>query len=157
MDLFNQITKHFWLLCIVVMCVNALVFKIRSRKFIRENPDLEQGYSTLIRGFLVWGNIPWLVMGIGTSIGNIDSIYYYFRPQDGNPYVQAFFGSVFLIWLLGTFWLFFRDGAEMLIKHPGFFRTKLEKPWMIKVYWILCLVGGVIGVVMMYKQDVQVP
>ncbi|MBW1985419.1 MAG: hypothetical protein JRI53_11925, partial [Deltaproteobacteria bacterium] len=93
----------------------------------------------------------------GVTFGDIDSIYYYFRPQDGNPYVQAFFVSVFLIWLLGTYWLLFRDGAEMLIKHPGFFRTRLESPWMIKVYWILCLVGGIVGVVMMYRQDVQIP
>ena len=157
MNIFSQITKHFWMLGIVIMSVNALVFKIRSRKYIQENPELEEGYSTLTRGFLIWGNLPWLVMGIGVTFGDIDSIYYYFGPQDGNPYVQAFFASVFLIWLLGTYWLLFRDGAEMLIKHPGFFRTRLESPWMIKVYWVLCLVGGIVGVVMMYRQDVQIP
>jgi len=157
MDVFNEITKYFWVLCILVMCVNALVFKVRSRKYIQENPDLEDGYSTLIRGFLIWGNIPWLFMGIGVTFGNIPSIYHCFRPQDGNPFVQAFFGSILFIWLMGSYWLFFRNGAEMLIKHPGFFRTKLESPWMIKIYWILCLVGGVVGVVLMWNQDVQVP
>ena len=144
-------------LCILAMFVNAIVFKVRSKKYIRENPELEEGYSALIRGFLVWGNIPWLVMGLGMTIGNIPSTYHYFRPQDGNPYVQAFFGSILLIWLMGTYWLFFKNGAETLIKYPGFFRTKLESPWMIKAYWILCLVGGIIGVVLMWNQDVKIP
>ena len=111
--------QHFWIVAIVVTCANAAYYKHRSKYYIEANPDLAEGYSKLIKGYLFWFNIPWVVMVIGCTIGGIPSVFQYFNPQDGDPYVLAWFGSVFLIWMLGTYWLLFMNGAEALAKHPG--------------------------------------
>ncbi|MGD9366823.1 MAG: hypothetical protein PVH87_14070 [Desulfobacteraceae bacterium] len=66
-----------------------------------------------------WMNIPWIVMGFGCTVGGVPSVWHYFRPSDGNPFVLAWFGSVFFLWIAGTIWLFFQNGAETLAKHPG--------------------------------------
>jgi hypothetical protein len=145
MNLFLIVTKHFWLLAIFVTFANAFVFHRRSKKHIKKEPELAEGYSKIIRGFVLWGNIPWFVMGVGCTIGGVPSIFHFFRPQDGNPYVQAFLYSVFLVWILGTRWIFLRGGAEMLVKYKGLFgnmSSTVDKlfynPTSIKLIWLLC-------------------
>lgn len=157
MDIFTIITKWFWVAFIAVTFANGAAIWWRAQREIRKHPELEEGYRTIIKGFLFWGNIPWIVMGIGHLVGGVPTIFQFFRPRDGNPFVLAFFASVLLIWLLGTHWLFFRGGAEMLVEHPGIFRYKITSPLYVKVYWLLCLAGGIVGVVFMFMMDVPVP
>lgn len=135
MNIFSILAKYFWLICIIVTGANAIIFKQRSKHPIEQKPELAEGYTTLIRGFLFWGNLPWIVMGIGCTYGNIKSVIQYFNPTDGNPYILAFYGSVFLIWFLGTYWIFFRDGAEMLVQHPGLLNINLSSPLIVKIFW----------------------
>lgn len=156
MNPLDLILRYFWLVAIAFTVVNFFTFKKTAKKHIEENHELEKGYSTLFRGYLFWMNIPWVIMGVGCTIGGIPSVWYYFRPRDGNPYVLAWFGCVFALWILGTFWLFFRGGAEILSRHPGAiefsygWKTKeLTNPAAIKVVWLLALAGGVFGAAMM--------
>ena len=157
MNFFTITTKWFWAICIAVMCLNAGIFHFRSQHYISENPNLVNGYRTLIRGFLIWGNIPWIVMGIGCVMGGVPSVFHFFRPSDGNLFVLAFFASIFLIWVMGTFWLLFRGGAEILVKHAGLFNVNFKNPLMVKLYWFLCLAGGIAGVVVVFTMDIPVP
>ncbi len=154
MDFLTIITKWFWAVGIAVTFLNAGIFRFRAREHISASPELAEGYATLIRGFVIWGNIPWAVMGIGCVLGGVTSVFDFFRPRDGNPFVLAFFASVFLIWILGTFWLHFWGGAEMLIKHPGLFNVDFKSPLMLKLFWFLCLAGGIFGVIMMFTLDI---
>jgi hypothetical protein len=153
MDLFTVVERWFWAFCIAVSFINAAIFRVRAQRRIRENPALAEGYARLLRGFLLWGNLPWIVMGIGCVVGRVPSIQSFFQPRSGNPFVLAFFGSVFLLWGLGTFWLLFRGGAEMLVKHPGMFNVDFKNPRTLKVWWFLCLAWGVFAVVMMFVVD----
>ena len=116
--LFVLLTKWFWAVCIVVTFAHAAFFRARAVQRIRANPELRGGYRTLVTGYVTWGNLPWLVMGIGCVFGGVPSVFNYFRPRDGNPYVVSFFASVLLVWVLGTYWMIFRDGAGMLVKYP---------------------------------------
>ena len=164
MEFFNLISKYFWLLAILTTCINLVIFRKRAQKYIIENQQLENGYAALFKGYLVWMNIPWIVMGIGCTIGGISTVWQYFRPRDGNPYVLAWFGSVFFLWTAGTFWIFFKDGAETLARHPGAIefryglkRKDITSPLAIKALWLLCMAGGIVGVVMMWTMDIPLP
>ena len=164
MELFAFISKYFWLVAIVFTAINFLIFKRRSEKHIKENPELAKGYSALFRGYLFWINVPWIIMGIGCTIGGVPSVWYYFRPRDGNPYVLAWFGSVFTLWILSTFWLFFRGGAEILANHPGMLefnyglkRKEITNPTWIKVLWLLALAGGILGVAFIWSIEIPIP
>ena len=108
MDLFQTAGKWFWLVCIVVTIANGILFKTRAKRRIEQSLDLEEGYHKIIKGFLFWGNLPWVAMGFGCAFGGVPSVWHYFNPKDGNPYVLAFYGSVLLIWILGTRWLLFK-------------------------------------------------
>ncbi|MDA2924136.1 hypothetical protein MYX65_05680 [Acidobacteria bacterium AH-259-L09] len=156
MDVFYFVSRYFWLIAIVVTSINVAIFKQRSRNHIPENPELAEGYARLFRGYLTWLNAPWVIMGIGSTVGGVPSVWHYFRPKDGDPYVLAWFASVFLLWILGTYWLFFKGGAEMLVKHPGAIITA-SSPALVKLFWVLCLAAGVFAVIMMLTHDLPLP
>jgi hypothetical protein len=164
MEPFGLISKYFWLIGIIVTGINWVIFRKRAQRYIEEKPELKDGYEALFRGYLLWMNIPWVVMGIGCTVGGVPSVWQYLRPRDANPYVLAWFASVFLLWVIGTFWLFFRGGAETLSRHPGavefrygFKRKDIARPIVIKFFWLLALTGGIIGVVLMWYMDIPTP
>ena len=161
MELFDLISKYFWLIMIAVTAINLVMFRKRAQKYIEEKPELKDGYETLFRGYLFWMNIPWVVMGIGCTLGGVPSVWHFFEPRDGNPYVLAWFASVFFLCAFGTFWLFFRGGAETLARHPGavefrygFKRKDVTNPKVIKAYWLLSLAVVIVAVVMMWYMDI---
>jgi len=155
--LFIVVTKWFWATCIVVTFINAAIFRVRANQNISANPDLRQGYRTLVVGFVTWGNLPWVVMGIGSVFGGVPSVFNYFRPRDGNPFVLSFLASVVLVWVLGTYWIVFRDGAEMLVKYPGLLNINLKSRRAVMIYWFLSLAGGLVGIVIMFSRDIPLP
>jgi hypothetical protein len=164
MNPFILISKYFWLIAIMVTGINWVMFRKRAQKYIKEKPELKEGYEALFRGYLLWMNIPWMVMGLGCTVGEVPSAWHYFRPRDGNLYVLAWFASVFFLWVFGTFWLFFRGGAETLARHPGAiefrygFKIKgITRPVVIKAFWLLALTGGIVGVVLMWYMDIPTP
>ena len=154
--LFSLLFRHGWLLFVVVTCVNGAIWWHRAQPRIAENPALEEGYRRLIRGWLIYGNIPWLVMGAGVLSGSDPSIFYFFNPGNG-PFVVAFYGSVVALWIAGFYWIFFRNGAEALITYPGLLNIPTAKPWMVKAYFLLCLAGGIAGLLMMIFGNIQPP
>jgi hypothetical protein len=157
MELFNFLTKWFWVVCIIVTFLNAAAYRFRARRQIQANPELEGGYRTLIRGFVLWGILPWVIMGVGTVFGGVPSVLYFFRPRDGNPFVLAFFASVFLEWILVTYWLLYRGGAQMLVTHPGLLNVNLKTPRSVVLCWFLSLACGIIAVILMFANQYPLP
>ena len=122
MDMFAALGKWFWLVCILVTFLNGAIFWIRAKKRIQQSPKLANGYRTIIKGFVTWGILPWVVMGVGFTIGGVPSVWHYFNPRDGNGYIPALFASVVLVWISGSYWIFFRGGAKALVDHPEYSR-----------------------------------
>jgi hypothetical protein len=149
--------KWFWAIAIFFSFLNTRIFRFRARPHIQAHPELEAGYRTLIKGYLTWGNLPWVVMGIGCTFGGIPSVFYFFRPQDRNPFVLAFWFSILLLWILGTNWLLFRGGAEMLVKHPGILNFHFKSPRTILFFWFFSIAGGVVAFLIFVSQDIPLP
>jgi hypothetical protein len=78
--------KWQWVVFFVFTVVYAGVAWVASRRYIRADTELAPGYKTIVTGILTWGNIPWIVMGIGLMVGGVPSMFHFFRPRDGNPY-----------------------------------------------------------------------
>jgi hypothetical protein len=157
MNPFFFISKFFWAICIVLGFANAAIYRFRAGPHIQAHPELAEGYRAIIKGLVGWTSIPWVVMGIGCVFGGVPSVFHYFRPQDGNPYVLAFFASILLICLMGTNWLLFRGGAEMLVQHPGIFNVSFKnKRWAI-FWWFLCLACTLVGFLILLSSDISLP
>jgi hypothetical protein len=148
--------RHTGFVFIAFTCLNGAVWWWRAQPYIARNPRLKEGYRRLILGWLVWGNVPWLVMAAGDLFGNIRSVFYFFNPRNG-PFAVAFFCSVVAMWALTIFWLFFRQGAEQLIEHPGFLNSPVNEPWAVKALTIVMIAFGIVALVTMVLNPITRP
>lgn len=154
------IFKHTWIFFIITMFINTIIIRNRSKQYIAINPELKDGYDKLFKYFLIFGNIPWIIMGIGDLTGLTKNTFDFFNPKLLNPVVLIFHGSIFILWILGSYWIFFNNGDEFLAKHPGFFNfgepsksDNINKN-KIKFIWVLMIIGGVFGEIMMWSWDI---
>ncbi len=115
------IFRHFWIMFIAVTVANAFILKNYSQKYIAEDPTLKKGYDDYFKGILFYGNIPWIIMGIGCLTGLTNGIPEYSSPREMNPVVLALDFSIIILWVLSFRWIYFRNGAEFLERHPGIF------------------------------------
>jgi hypothetical protein len=141
------IFRHAWILAVLVTCANGASWWYRGRQPMAENPALQPGYRRLIRSFLIYENLPWLVMGAGVLFGRVPSVFHYFDPRGGGPFVIAFWVTVAILWIATCRWLF-RGGAEELVAHPGLLNVEVG-PRAIKLLFLLALAGGVSALLMM--------
>jgi hypothetical protein len=137
--------KVFWVIAIGVTCVNAYLLRSRARKEIDRNPDLVEGYTQLVKSYLVFFNIPWLVMGLGIIVGGTRGVFDYFDPRSGNPYVIAFHLTGFVLWALTIFWVYIAGGAEFLVRYPGVMNVDIKSPLVLKLLIALMLAGGMVA------------
>src|SRR6187399_264007 len=75
--------RHAWLLFIAVTILNGAVAWRRVQPRMAAHPELRAGYRRLMRGWLVYGNVPWVVMGLGILFGGLRGIADYFHPRNG--------------------------------------------------------------------------
>ena len=155
-DPITLIFRHGWVFLILVTCINGAVWWRKGQAKIAADPTLARGYRGLIRSFLILMNIPWLVMGSGIVFGGLSTIFDYFNPRKG-PFVIAFYVTVVAVWIVMSYWLFFRRGAEALIAHPGLLNFRVERPSVVKAYFLLCLAGGIVGFLWVLLGNVRVP
>jgi hypothetical protein len=137
------IEKIFWLVAIGVTCMNAYLLRSRARTEIARNPALAEGYEQLLKGYLIALNLPWLVMGLGIMVGGTSSVFEYFDPRPGNPYVIAFHVTIIVLWALTIFWIYLAGGAEFLVKYPGVMNLEIKSPLVLKLLIALMLLGGI--------------
>ena len=83
--------NHFWVMFIVVTIANGLIWRSKSKKYVAEKPERREGYDKLIKAWLIYGNIPWAIMGIGMLTGMTKSLNEFFNPIQMNSIVIVFF------------------------------------------------------------------
>jgi hypothetical protein len=151
MPTYGTLISNIWVLFILFTIINAYQLKARTKKFIEQQPELQEGYDQLFKGYLIYMNIPWIVMGFGILLGGVPDVFSFLRPREGNLFVFAFHVSILALWALAIWWLYFNDGAEFLVKYPGALNRNIESVKSIKYYFAACLMGGVLGMILMWS------
>ena len=143
--------KIFWIFLLIGTVWNAYSLKRGARTLIAERPELGKGYEKLFKGYLFFGSLPWIVMGVGILSDSVHNFFDYLRPREGNPYVLAFHAVIIAIWALTVNWIYFGSGAEFLVKHPGLFNWNFRSPTGVKIMTAISLAGGVVGMYLMWS------
>lgn len=115
MNPFNILGRYFWLLC---LGVSAYQYVVGMRSLASKDPTDPRASAEAIalrRWIFVVSDLPWVVMGWAILSGGVPNMWYFFRPQDRNPYVLAWFAMLFLISFCFAFWVFFRGGAKKVV------------------------------------------
>lgn len=138
------IAQYGWLAMLAIMWVNVVLIQRRIQPHREAFPELEPGYRRLIRGFAFWMSLPWLVMGIGCTIGGVPTIFHYLFPLTGGPFVWAFWIVCFAEYILLGYWAIRCYGAEMLVRHPGIIKYPIDS--VREMRWLLT-VGSIFGII----------
>lgn len=77
----SLIFQHAWLMFILVTCLNAFSIWKTAKKEIARDAELEGGYRSMVRGLVIYGNIPWIVMGAGVVFGGVPDVFHFLNPQ----------------------------------------------------------------------------
>lgn len=126
----SSILRHVWLAFVIMTFANAAVWWFRGRAEMARNPALEWGYRRLVLGYLIYGNIPWLIVGAAFEL----------PPAFFRPLLIAFAITIVVYWIAGFYWVVFGGGAEDLAAHPGLLRGSPRDPRTIKVQ-VPCFLG----------------
>lgn len=130
------VLRHFWVAFVLVTFVNGRTWRSRVESLIEEQPALGPGYQRLYRGYLFWLNLPWIVMGTGILSAQVTSVFDFLRPSDGNVFVLWWWGLNAMLLCLGTYWIFFRGGAQTLARHPGVYMVPRWPAAKLRLYWL---------------------
>jgi hypothetical protein len=115
----NTIGRYLWVLLLGICWYNYRAGLRRLPSKDSGDPRSSTEGIVLRRWFAAASALPWLVWGWGETYGNVPNAWSYFRPQDRNPYVLAWFASVFLLSVCFALWVFFFDGAaKMVVLRP---------------------------------------
>jgi hypothetical protein len=152
--LFEFVGRYFWLLAIGTAAPNTFVVWRRASAEMAQKPELQEGYNRLISGYAGVHILPWLVMGLGIWVGGVPTLWYYFRPRDGNPWVLAWWGTLIGLQLLLFLWVFFQGGADFLAAHPSFQPRRSGLPIRLQVP--LYLLGSALGMALAWFMDIPV-
>jgi hypothetical protein len=150
--------KFFWIAFLAAMLFNYFALKLRFQERIEKDPSLKPGYDKILKAFLIYGTIPWLIMGLGIVFNVVEDVSkYIIHPSIRNPFIVAFHLSILVIYFLLIRWIFFKDGAAFLSKHPGFMRIKalgysrdLTSAKWIKIFVVFSVTIGLIGMLLMW-------
>jgi hypothetical protein len=85
--------------------------------------------------------------------GSVHSVFDYFRPRGGNPYVLLFHAVIIFIYLLAVYWIYFGSGAEFLVNHPGLFNWSPKSTTGVKIIAAISLAGGFFGMYLMWSMQ----
>jgi len=92
-------------------------------------------------------------MGVGTEIGGVP-ISRYINPRNG-PFVLAWYVCVVALSIAIDYWLFFRNGVEDLVEHPGLVGLSDNRLWVIKTYLLFGSACSLIGLCVMIFGNFQ--
>jgi hypothetical protein len=111
-NLFEFVSRYFWVVCLAMSLFNYLAAHRRISTPGTIDIDHIEAAKLYMNRFALANSIPWLIMGCGQTFGHVPTIWYYFRPQDGNPYVIGWFASIFVLWIFFCLWVLFAEGAK---------------------------------------------
>jgi len=161
MDPFDLISRYFWILALA-----------SGLQYLRPSPDLRERliadeafaaeHRTLRRRLFALMSAPWLIVGAGQLADHVPSIWYYFRPADGNPYVVSFWGCILGCQILVAAWVYLGDGARIVAEHKlmtlhVFGHRVALSASHTKVVIGLVLLAGAAGLVTLAMSDVPIP
>lgn len=145
-DIFHFISKYFWLIALGFAALNYAKAK-RGLVAVAPSQAASLGHEhsegeVLLKRLAIGFALPWAMMGVGQLSGSTPTVWNYFRPQDGNPFVIAWFALNFATSCLYAWWVLFGSGASKMrtFNLVGVFGQHTETPpstFSIKAFALL--------------------
>ena len=151
--LFELVFKNFWIIAVVIGFVNYFMFKMRIPKNIEDENEKEET-NNLLKSILVFLTVPFALLGIFQILGDFKNPFFVFSKDYKNIYVILSIIVLFSTWAIVLRWVFFKDGAKILIKHKEIFRGNFPaNETIIKIFFVFMILGGLLGLIFGISND----
>ncbi len=140
-----------WVVGIIITIMRAFMWRFTGKAYIEKNPELLEGYKKYSKNFVLLECTPWIIMGICSQCDNLTFFDFVFYKNTESLFVVFFLASLLLMTLFEFKWLFFRGGAEIIVKHPGLFGINFTKARVLKTAHCFAASCGVDGYVWLYR------
>ena len=160
---FQFFNHYFWAIAIGISLINYVIGRRRIVAAIGLSHGQPSDMLGLFGRLCLFSNMPWLVMGWGLLYGGVPSVFSYLQPQDHNPYVSCWYGSLLLLAIVNALWILLADGAGKVreLQQLGAFGSRQKSAatpaWTIKLLAILGPVFVLIWIYWMQFVTVQAP
>lgn len=150
-DPLASLLDYFWVFLIIAGVFMVFSLRQRSQRYLVEHPDLKPGYDRIFTGYLIFLNLPWVIMGIGIVFGGELGFFDFFAPPGGNLFVLAFDITIIGLWVFCVWWIFFAGGAELLASHPGSLGVSLRSATQVKITFAVWLAAVIPLLVIIWR------
>jgi hypothetical protein len=138
MDPFRILSQYFWLIFLGMSLFNYLAAQRQLQQSGAFSGSDAHSASLHVRWFALAGALPWVVMGLGQIMGFTPTVWYYFRPQDRNPFVVGWLACIFFLAVVYAIWVFYFDGARKvreygLMAAVGMRGKRAQPSWLVKL------------------------
>jgi hypothetical protein len=156
MEIINFIKKYLWLIGIMFTFLNIVIISFRLKKSKLTEEDKTDARKTL-KIYSVCLGIPWIVMGISSYFGKIDNFIIFFKAIPFDIWVWLFYFSLLIVWSVGFYWIFFKDGANKLIKYKGIlWRNTFKSVLVTKLAYIGMIIGAILAIIILTVIDFKI-
>lgn len=123
----NGMFEYAWIMMLIIMPINAVYYRYNGRKYIAEDASLEKGYNKIAFSLGVLGEIPFIFLSYDFYTNGFNfSVFSIHTILESNALIAMHLSAVILCSLL-CYWMFFKNGAEYMVRHPGLYREGLSK------------------------------
>lgn len=162
MDPFRLISQYFWLLCLGFTGINYVIARRRIEQAKGIGSTYPEAAIPYLRWFWLASGLPWLVMGYGQLTGSTPTVWYYFRPQDHNPFVIGWLACIFMLSVVYAIWVLFFGGARKVQELQLFstFGMRTKNPLSELMIKLLAAIGPFFVLVWIYlaaSMDAPIP
>jgi hypothetical protein len=147
---FRLLSQYFWL---VALCFGVINYwRARAAMIASSSSISASAGESYLKYFFLGANLPWVVMGLGQILGYTPTVWYYFRPQDRNPFVISWLAVVFVTMCTFAWWVLFADGAEKVrdFKLMSVLGQRASKPLPLLYVKVFAALGPLIFPVWLY-------
>jgi len=147
--------SHPWVFFLFVVFVSTLIFWFRFSRYSNETPRLTRGYNQILLGYFIVVMIPVIILFLSDTVGGIKIQ----KLKELNVWslMLHIYGLLFV--LIGTWWIYFKNGAEFLKDHPGLLRFRfvvvyenISSVFWIKALFMLLMLGILTGIAFKWIQ-----
>lgn len=148
----DDFIRYVPLMVVAVVAANVAIFWHRASRLSTLMPEKTVGYRRIVRAFSFYFGGLTIAWSVGAFFGGFHVVG---MPPPSSVMARrepTALDWVFLLaWVLVatrfSFWLFARDGANVLVNHRDIFNSFPSRPGTVKILWTLLLLASLASAV----------
>jgi hypothetical protein len=131
----------FWLACIAALLANAAILRARASNYAAGDASVLKEADGMLKAFVMYLGGLFLVGAAGTALGLSGSGLAITNSRDSFTAFDVVYLVAFAAVLVrATWWVFFQEGAELIVEHHRMFRLPRSKA-VVMLLWAIAMLA----------------